>query len=83
MEFVFLLFSLDKQQAKFEVASETYDKTMLGQLESGHIVNLEPALRLGDSLDGHLVSGHVDCVTEVKAIERQDDKTVRFQFFAA
>lgn len=38
-------------------------------LEAGRDVNLEKALRMGDRLDGHLVSGHVDGVGEVVAVE--------------
>ncbi len=39
---------------------ETLNKTNLGQLETGHFVNLERAMKLGDRLDGHIVQGHVD-----------------------
>jgi riboflavin synthase len=39
---------------------ETLEKTGLGEMASGAKVNLEPALKLGDPLGGHLVSGHVD-----------------------
>lgn len=44
----------------FEAATETLRRTTLGALRSGDTVNLERALRLGDRLGGHLVSGHVD-----------------------
>ena len=39
---------------------ETLDKTNLGKLEVGDIVNIERAIKLGDRLDGHIVQGHVD-----------------------
>lgn len=39
---------------------ETLDKTNIGQLHTGSIVNLERAMKLGDRLDGHIVQGHVD-----------------------
>ena len=39
---------------------ETLEKTNLGQLNIGDIVNIERAMKLGDRLDGHLVQGHVD-----------------------
>ncbi|RYD92096.1 MAG: riboflavin synthase [Sphingobacteriales bacterium] len=39
---------------------ETLDKTTLSQWQSGGIVNLERAMKLGDRLDGHIVQGHVD-----------------------
>jgi len=55
----------------FDVSPETIDSTAFRHLKSGSPVNLERALRLSDRLDGHLVSGHVDCVatiTERRAI---------------
>lgn len=39
---------------------ETIEKTNLGQWQTGDIVNLERAMKLGDRLDGHIVQGHVD-----------------------
>lgn len=39
---------------------ETLDKTNIGQLHPGSVVNLERAMKLGDRLDGHIVQGHVD-----------------------
>jgi riboflavin synthase len=50
-----------------DVAPETLSKTTLGQTKVGDRVNLEQALRFGDRLGGHLVSGHVDGVGVVKA----------------
>ena len=44
----------------FELTPETLSRTNLGDLTQGDIVNLEPALRVGDSLSGHVVQGHVD-----------------------
>ncbi len=46
----------------FDVAFETLERTTLGSVGVGDPVNLELSLRLGDPLDGHLVSGHVDGV---------------------
>jgi riboflavin synthase len=45
-----------------DVSAETLDRTTLGRKSPGSRVNLERALRLGDRLGGHLVSGHVDAV---------------------
>ena len=45
--------------------AETLAKTTLGTLQRGARVNLEPSLRAGDPLGGHLVSGHVDAVGTV------------------
>ena len=51
-----------------DVSRETLAVTTLGELERGSQVNLEPALRAGDALGGHLVSGHVDAVAEVLSV---------------
>jgi riboflavin synthase len=48
-----------------DVSAETLNVTTLGGKQAGARVNLEPALRAGDSLGGHWVSGHVDGVAEV------------------
>jgi riboflavin synthase len=48
-----------------DVSGETLAVTTLGARQSGARVNLEPALRAGDSLGGHWVSGHVDGLAEV------------------
>ncbi|MFV0244106.1 MAG: riboflavin synthase [Qingshengfaniella sp.] len=53
----------------FEVqaSTETLARTTLGDWQVGTRVNLERALRLGDELGGHIVSGHVDGVAEIVA----------------
>ena len=51
-----------------DVSRETLSLTTLGDLVAGSAVNLEPALRAGDPLGGHLVSGHVDGVARVVAV---------------
>jgi riboflavin synthase len=51
-----------------DVSRETLALTTLGELEPGAAVNLEPSLRAGDPLGGHLVSGHVDGVASVTAV---------------
>lgn len=45
-----------------EASAETLSRTTLGNWQEGHEVNLERALRMGDELGGHMVSGHVDGV---------------------
>lgn len=59
-----------------DVSRETLAVTTLADVAVGTRVNLEPALRAGDALGGHLVSGHVDGVAEVLAIE-PDARSVR------
>lgn len=51
-----------------DVSRETLARTTLGALTAGSPVNLEPALRAGDPLGGHLVSGHIDGVGRVAAV---------------
>lgn len=46
----------------FDVSPESLSATTLGSLISGSMVNLERALRLGDRMGGHIVTGHVDCI---------------------
>lgn len=52
-----------------DVSAATLAVTTLGRLEPGSKVNLEPPLKAGDPLDGHIVTGHVDGVGEVVAVE--------------
>jgi len=63
--------ALDRQSFQADLSRETLALTTLGELEPGTAVNLEPALRAGDALGGHLVSGHVDGVARV--VERASD----------
>ena len=51
---------------------ETLKKTHLGQLEVGHVFNLERCAKVGDRIDGHVVQGHVDTTGTLKAVEEQD-----------
>jgi riboflavin synthase len=59
-----------------DVSVETTNVTALGNLAEGSKVNLEPSVSLGERLGGHLVSGHVDCVGQIKARET-DARSVR------
>ncbi len=54
-----------------DVSAETLSKTTLGDWQAGTPVNFERALRLGEELGGHLVSGHVDGVATVR--ERSEE----------
>ena len=63
-----------------EISSETISKTNTQHWIIGSELNLERALRLGDELGGHIVSGHVDGVVKVLKIEDQGDSTkVKFE----
>jgi riboflavin synthase len=57
----------------FDVVPETLSRTALGRLEEGGSVNLEPSLRIGDRLGGHVVQGHVDAVGRVRSIAPEGD----------
>lgn len=60
-----------------QISAETVDKTNIGgnRWHVGKRVNLERALRVGDELGGHIVSGHVDGVAEVIAMKDEGDST--------
>ncbi len=58
-----------------EVSSESLDKTTLAAWDVGHSLNLEPAVRPMDPLGGHIVSGHVDGVAKIVAIETHENFT--------
>src|SRR5262245_39343003 len=60
----------------FEASRETVDKTTMADWKVGHPINLERALKLGDELGGHLVSGHVDGVGRLLSI-RPDGGSLR------
>ncbi len=51
---------------------ETLQKSNLGILEQGSVVNLERAMVMGSRLDGHLVQGHVDTTARCTKVEEQD-----------
>jgi riboflavin synthase len=55
-----------------DVSGETLSRSTMGKLKPGDKVNLERALRLGDRLGGHLVSGHVDGVGKILKKEQKE-----------
>lgn len=73
----------DKGQNWFAVdaSNETLSCTVLGEWKVGTPINLERALKAGDELGGHIVSGHVDGVGEIVDI-RDDGDSKRFTFEA-
>jgi riboflavin synthase len=70
--------ALDARAFSADVSRETLALTTIGDWRVGRRVNLEPALRAGDALGGHLVSGHVDGVAEVSA-RAHDARSQRFR----
>lgn len=63
----------DIAQWDVEAVPETLSLTTLGKKAEGDAVNLEPSLRLGDELGGHLVFGHVDGIGKIEKIEPEGD----------
>ncbi len=58
-----------------EISAESVSKTNIGDWKTGHRINLERALKVGDELGGHIVSGHGDGVAEIIAMEEEGDST--------
>jgi riboflavin synthase len=63
------------------ISAETLSKSTLGGWAEGAAVNLERALKVGDELGGHIVSGHVDGVAEIVAT-RDEGESTRYTFRA-
>ncbi len=59
-----------------DVSTESLSRTTLGTKGPGDRINLEPALRLGDRLGGHLVTGHVDALGRIVERRREGNGTV-------
>jgi len=63
-----------------DISAETVSKTNVGRWGPGMRVNLERALKVGDELGGHIVSGHVDGAAEVVSVTEEGDSTrIRFR----
>jgi riboflavin synthase len=60
----------------FDVSPETIACTTIGGLRSGNRVNLERALRLGDRMGGHIVTGHIDCIGTLSRAHEVDRNRV-------
>ena len=58
-----------------QASEETFSRTNLGQWEPGRRINLERALKVGDEIGGHIVSGHVDGIAVVGDIRDEGDCT--------
>jgi riboflavin synthase len=65
----------------FDVSNESLSLTTLGSLREGDAVNLEKAMRLSDRLGGHLVSGHIDGLGTLVAVE-PDARSLRWRIEA-
>ena len=58
-----------------DVSAESAGLTNIGEWKTGRLVNLERALKVGDELGGHIVSGHVDGVAAIVALRDEGDST--------
>ncbi len=58
-----------------DVSAETVSRTVPGMWRPGRRLNLETALKLGDELGGHIVTGHVDTVGEVRLVRAEGGST--------
>ncbi|MGH9909050.1 MAG: riboflavin synthase [Nitrososphaerales archaeon] len=67
--------NLSKNKASFEMINETMKRTALGSLTLGDMVNIERSLKVGDTLDGHFVLGHVDGIGKIIDKVKQKDQT--------
>jgi riboflavin synthase len=62
-------------------SAETLSKTNIGSWKVGSPVNLERPMRMGDEFGGHIVTGHIDGVAEIKAAKKEGE-SVRMRFAA-
>ena len=60
----------------FDAVPETARRTNIARLVPGDRVNLEDAIRAGEAIGGHFVSGHIDCVGTVRALRKRSDDIV-------
>jgi len=72
---------IEKDVFVADVMPETVKRSNIALLNSGSIVNLEPALRLGDEVGGHLVTGHIDGIGKIKSV-KQDGNAIWYEIEA-
>ena len=65
--------AIEGRMWSFQAGSETLSRTNLGQLQLGHVVNVERSLQVGARLGGHFVQGHVDALGTVAAIDQEGE----------
>jgi riboflavin synthase len=63
--------AIEGSEISFDAVPETMRRTALGRLAAGEEVNVEPALRAGEPLGGHVMQGHVDSTGSVRSVERE------------
>ena len=65
--------SIASHRFSAEMSRETFDRTSLGRLKKGAVVNLERPMRADSRFGGHIVQGHVDGVGRIQRFDRRDD----------
>jgi len=65
-----------KNEVTFDLIPETLKRTTLGELNVGSDVNVERAMRMGDELGGHILSGHIISTAQIKSVVNQDYKII-------
>jgi riboflavin synthase len=68
--------AVDAERLSFDISPESRQSAAFDHLSAGSPVNIERALRLGDRIGGHLVSGHVDCVGTISERRERSSHTV-------
>ncbi len=67
------LVSVGKESFAMDAVEETLERSTLSRIGPGGKVNLERAVRAGETMGGHMVQGHVDCIGEVLSMEPQGE----------
>lgn len=67
---------IDDQLVSFDAMLETLEKTNLGEIREGDVVNVERSARMGDEIGGHVMSGHVIGTAEIIKIETPENNHV-------
>jgi riboflavin synthase len=71
--------NINSSDLTFDVSRESINRTSLGNVKAGSLVNLEKALAVGERLGGHFVSGHVDGLGSVLSMN-ESARSVQFRF---
>lgn len=73
--------AIEGEEYTVTAIQESLQKTNLGQLQLGDMVNIERCMKLGDRLDGHMVQGHVDQTAKCVAVEDSEGSHIfTFQY---
>lgn len=72
--------SIESGRVSFDAMQETLDLTTLGELDVGTLLNVERSFKQQQEVGGHILSGHIDCMAEITAIdEAENKKLVHYQ----